>query len=121
MARDSDGCQPGFGIAASIDARASAAMARGMPASLSASTQGSLPCRASAEATLSDMPLSSLPIEAKRKGSRFAFKREKRLGKAIYSLLRGSLADDSCSGAAAAHRRPGGIMYRQRRILRLAF
>src|SRR5205809_593321 len=87
MARDSDGLQPAFGIVASIAARASAAMACGIPASLSASIQGSLPSRASAEATLSNMPLSSLPIEAKRKASRFASKREKRVGKAIYSLL----------------------------------
>ena len=58
------------GIDAIIAARASAAFALGNPASLLASVHGSIPRRASTEAMLSCIPVSSSPIVANRKSSR---------------------------------------------------
>lgn len=70
-----------------IAARASVAASRGSCASLPASAQGSRPSRASPEATVSGMPFSCSPIEEKRKGSKFALRREKRADRAISLYL----------------------------------
>jgi hypothetical protein len=55
------------GIREIMEAKASTALTRGNSASLQASVHGSTSSRAIADATLSGIPFSSFPIEAKRK------------------------------------------------------